>query len=201
MQKIQTNSRTGMKTALFGFVILGLLAAVLTRGYSAPLNRPLTTVILVRHAEKKTDEPNNKDPDLSPAGVTRAQEIARMFGASGITAIYVTQYKRTQQTVKPLADKLGIAVTQVEAKKSADVVDQIRSQHTGGLVFVAGHNNTVPEIIHGLGGPKLPIIPETEFDNLYVLTIAPDGKVDLLTLKYGSALAGPPPVPGTKMMQ
>jgi broad specificity phosphatase PhoE len=190
-----------MKPALFGVVILGLLAAVLTSGYSTPLNRPLTTVILVRHAEKKTDDPNNKDPDLSLAGVTRAQEIARMFGASGITAIYATQYKRTQQTVKPLADKLGIAVTQVDAKKSAEVVSQIRSQNTGGLVFVAGHNNTVPEIINGLGGPKLPIIPETEFDNLYVLTITSDGKVDLLTLKYGSSIAGSPPAPGTKMMQ
>jgi len=200
MPKEKTGSRAGIKTALLCFMLIGLSAVVLTSGYAAPPNRTLTTVILVRHAEKK-DEPNNKDPDLSPAGLTRAQEIARMFGDAGITAIYATQYKRTQQTVKPLADKLGIVVTQVEAQRPADVISQIRAQHTGGLVFVAGHNNTVVQIIHGLGGPKLPIIPETEFDNLYVLTIAPDGKVDLLKLKYGSSMPGPAPAPGTKMMQ
>lgn len=199
MHKNHSESPAGRKLAVFCFMLIALSAVVLTSGHTAPPNRTLTTVILVRHAEKK-DEPTNKDPDLSPAGLTRAQEIARMFGDSGITAIYATQYKRTQQTVKPLADKLGIAVTQVEAQKSADVISQIRAQHSGGLVFVAGHNNTVPAIIHGLGGPKLPIIPETEFDNLYVLTIAPDGKVDLLKLKYGSPMPGPAPAPGTKMM-
>lgn len=200
MQKTQTAPRASRNFALFCFMLIALPAAVLTTGSAAPPNRALTTVILVRHAEKK-DEPTNKDPDLSAAGLTRAQEIARMFGDSGITAIYATQYKRTQQTVKPLADKLGIVVTQVEAQKPADVISQIRAQHTGGLVFVAGHNNTVVQIIHGLGGPKLPIIPETEFDNLYVLTIAANGKVDLLKLKYGSAMPGPAPAPGTKMLQ
>lgn len=199
MHKDQTESRVGRNLALFCFMLIGLSAAMLASGSAAPPNRAVTTVILVRHAEKK-DEPTNKDPDLSAAGLTRAQEIARMFGDSGITAIYATQYKRTQQTVKPLADKLGIAVTQVEAQKPGEVISQIQAQHTGGLVFVAGHNNTVVQIIHGLGGPKLPIIPETDYDNLFVLTIAADGKVDLLKLKYGSAMPGPAPTPGAKMM-
>ena len=199
MQKNQTARRAGRNLALLCFMLIGLSAAVLTGGTAAPPKRALTTVILVRHAEKK-DEPTNKDPDLSAAGLTRAQEIARMFGDSGITAIYATQYKRTQQTVKPLADKLGIAVTQLEAQKPGEVISQIQAQHTGGLVFVAGHNNTVVQIIHGLGGPQLPIISETEYDNLFVLTIAGDGKVDLLKLKYGSPMPGPAPTPGAKMM-
>jgi broad specificity phosphatase PhoE len=144
------------------------------------------TVILVRHAEKKIVPPENKDPDLSQAGLARAQELARMFGATGITAIYATQYKRTQQTAKPLADKLGLPVTQVESKKTSELVKQLRSRNAGQVVFVAGHNNTVPEIIAALGGPKLPIIPEEEFDNLYILTIQSDGSAKLIKMKYGS---------------
>jgi phosphohistidine phosphatase SixA len=144
------------------------------------------TIILVRHAEKMIVPPENKDPDLSPAGLARAQELARMFGNAGISAIYATQYKRTQQTVKPLADKLGVPVTHVDTKKTSDLVKQIRSRNMGQVIFIAGHNNTVPEIIAALGGPKLPIIPQEEFDNLYILTLQKDGSAKLLKMKFGS---------------
>jgi hypothetical protein len=38
-----------------------------------------------------------------------------------------------------------------------------------------------------MGGPKLPIIPETEYDNLYILTVQSDGAAKLIKMKYGSA--------------
>jgi broad specificity phosphatase PhoE len=153
------------------------------------------TIILVRHAEKMVVPPENKDPDLSVQGEARAKEIARMFGSSGITAIYATQFKRTQQTVKLLADRLRVPVTVVEAKKTSDLVSQIRARSAGETIFIAGHNNTVPEIIAALGGPSFPIIPETDFDNLYILTIQADGVTKLVHLKYGSAV----PVTGQSM--
>jgi broad specificity phosphatase PhoE len=159
--------------------------------------QPVTTIILVRHAEKAIVPPENKDPDISPAGTARSQELARMFGDAGIGAIYATQFKRTQQTVKPLADKLGVSVTVIEAKKTADLVQQIRTRNAGQVVFIAGHNNSVPEIIAALGGPQLPIIPETEFDNLYILTVQSDGPPRLLKMKYGSSL----PASGQGMMK
>ena len=111
-----------------------------------------------------------------------------MFSDAGVTAIYTTQYKRTQQTVKPLADKLRLPVTQVEAKQTPELVKQIRARGAGQVVFIAGHNNTVPEIIAAMGGPQLPIIPETEYDNLYILTVQSDGSAKLLKMKYGSAV-------------
>src|SRR5678816_2081240 len=54
-----------------------------------------TTVILVRHAEKKIVPPENKDPDISPEGEARAKEIARMFSSAGIAAIYATPVSYT----------------------------------------------------------------------------------------------------------
>src|SRR5688572_12587249 len=152
-------------TPLLAITLFTILCGATVFGYSSPPDQSLTTVIFIRHAEKKV-EPDNPDPDLSPAGEARAQEIARMFANTGVNAIYATQFKRTQQTVKPLSDKLGIQVTQVPAKNSADVVKQIREQHMGKVIFVAGHNNSVPEMIAALGGPKFPLIPETEYDNL-----------------------------------
>ena len=161
------------------------LAAVVIFATLSFLTRPVTTIVLVRHAEKVID-PNNNDPDLSPAGQARAQELVRVLGDSGVNAIYATQYKRTQQTAKPLADKLGLPVMQINSKSTADLITQIRTQHRGQTVFVVGHNNTVPEIIAALGGPQYPTIPETEFDNLYIVTVYRTGKAKVVKLKYGA---------------
>ena len=177
--------RPGLKTALVFLMLFAVLGAVVVFAVLITFSRPVTTVILIRHAEKIID-PNNADPDLSPAGQARAQELVRMFGDAGINAIYATQYKRTQQTVKPLADKLGLPVGQVNSKSTAELVTQIRSQHTGQIVFIAGHNSTVPEIVSALGGPQYPVIPESEYDNLYIVTVYRLGKAKVVRMKYGA---------------
>jgi len=175
--------------------ILGVFGLSNTGGSAQTPTTPMT-VILVRHAEKKVVPPENKDPDISVEGERRAAELVKMFSDSGIGAIYATQYKRTQQTVKPLSDKLGIPVTKIEAKDTAELVKQIRAQKAGQVVIIAGHNNTVPEIIAALGGPKMPIIPETQYDNLFILNLGADGSASLLKMKYGSGQ----PVMGQGMM-
>lgn len=167
-------------------MLFAILAAVVVFAYFATFRRPVTTVILVRHAEKIID-PNNPDVDLSDAGQARAQEIARMFGEAGVNAIYATQYRRTQQTVKPLSDKTGVPVTIVNSKNTADLLGQIRAQHSGQTIFIAGHNNTVPEIVAALGGPQYPTIPDSEYDNLYIVTVYRTGKAKVVKIKYGSA--------------
>ena len=179
-----SDNRAGIKTALVFLMLFALLGAVLVFAYFSTFNRPVTTVILVRHAEKRI-EPGNSDPDLSPAGQARAEELARMFSEAGIAAIYATQYKRTQQTVKPLADRLGVPITQVDAKNTAELVMRIRS-HSGQVVLVSGHNDSVPAIISALGGPSYPTIPDNEFDNLYIVTVYRVGKAKAVKIKYGN---------------
>jgi phosphohistidine phosphatase SixA len=177
-------------TRLRTIVVFSLLAlvfvAVIVFGYFSTFLRPVTTVIIVRHAEKNI-EPNNPDPDLSSAGQARAQEIARMFGDSGVQAIYATQYKRTQQTVAPLANRLGLSVSSIDAKQSAELTRRILSNNRGQTVFIAGHNNTVPEIVNILSGENFPIIPESEFDNMFIVTMYRFGKAKVLKVKYGAA--------------
>jgi len=177
--------KSGLRTALVFAMLFAILGAVVVFGYYVTFRRPVLTVIVVRHAEKVIDA-NNPDVDLSPAGQARAQEIVRVFNGAGINAIYATQYKRTQQTVQPLSDKLGVPVTIMNAKNTADLVAQIRAQHSGQTVFIAGHNNTVPEIVAALGGPQYPVIPETEFDNVYVVTVYRVGKARVVKMKYGA---------------
>jgi len=177
---------TRLRTIVVFSMFVAVLGAVVVFAYFATFTRPVTTVILVRHAEKKI-EPNNQDPDLAPEGVERAREIARVFGEAGIKAIYATQLKRTQQTVKPLADQTGVPVTIVEASKPDEIVNRIQTTNRGQTIFVAGHNNTVPAIVSSLSGETYPLIPESEYDNLYIVTIYRFGKAKVVKLKYGKA--------------
>jgi broad specificity phosphatase PhoE len=165
-------------------MLFAVFGAVIVFAYFATFSRPLTTVILVRHAEKKI-EPVNPDPDLVPEGVERAQQIARYFADAGINVIYATQYKRTQQTVQPLSERIGVPVTLLNADQTQELVNQIHTRHRGQTIFIAGHNNTVPAIVSVLSGESYPTIPEDQYDNLFIVTIYRFGKVKVTKLKYG----------------
>ena len=88
--------KAGFKTALVFAMLFAVLGAVVVIAFLTTFRQPVTTLILIRHAEKIID-PNNSDPDLSPAGQTRAQEIVRMFGDAGINALWwATNYAKAQ---------------------------------------------------------------------------------------------------------
>ena len=87
------------------------------------------TIVLVRHAERAdagTPAPAGADPELSPAGRTRAATLARVLADAKITAIFTTELKRTQQTAEPLAQVLGLSVTTVPSGQTAALIDRIK---------------------------------------------------------------------------
>ena len=176
--------RTRLKTIVVFALLTLVFGAVVAFGYFITFSRPVTTVIAVRHAEKKI-EPNNSDPDLTPEGEARAKEIARMFGDAGINAIFATQYRRTQETVQPLSARTGVAPTILQANQTDELAKQISTGHRGQTIFVAGHNNTIPALVSILSGESYPTIPESEYDNLYIVTIYRFGKAKVIKVKYG----------------
>jgi broad specificity phosphatase PhoE len=182
MEEIQ-EPKTRTRTIVVFAMLFAVLGAVVVFAYFATFSRPVTTVILVRHAEKNL-EPKD-DPDLSPEGFARAQEIARVFGDAGINSIYATQYKRTQQTVKPLSDRIGVPVTLLQSNETDELVKRIQTSLRGQTIFVAGHNNTVPALVSALSGETYSTIPESEFDNVFIVTIYRFGKAKVVKLKYG----------------
>jgi len=180
----QTEPRTKLRTIVVFSALFAILGVVVVFAYLSTFSRPVTTVILVRHAEKRI-EPTNPDPDLAPDGVERAQEIARVFGEAGINTICATQYKRTQQTVKPLSDRTGVPVTLLDANQTNELLKRVQTTYRGQTVFIAGHNNTVPAMVSELSGQTYPVIPESEYDNFYIVTIYRFGKAKVIKLKYG----------------
>jgi broad specificity phosphatase PhoE len=141
-------------------------------------------VLIVRHAEKGTTPPDN--PPLSTDGQARAETLARVVAGANVRAVYATEFARTQQTVQPAATQLGLNVTQINANDSQALVNDILSNHRGETVLVAGHNNTIPEIIAKLNGGQITPVAETEFDKLFVITVYRWRRAKVLQLRYGN---------------
>lgn len=136
------------------------------------------TVIFVRHAERADGGAGTSsmtgapaDPSLSAEGERRAAKLAAMLADAGVTAIYATEFKRTQETGKPLAAKLGLAVQAIPARDAAALVARVKADHARGVVLIIGHSNTIPAAIKAFGGPDVKMADD-EYSALYILAPA-----------------------------
>ncbi len=148
-----------------------------------------TTVIFVRHAEKAAAPAD--DPPLSMAGKQRASELARQLVdadvVAGVDAIYSTSFRRTEETVQPVAVALNVPITSYDASNTETIMDEIVREHKGKIVLVVGHSNTVPVLIGSIGASKkVPEIDEDEYDNIYIVSIPWFGKTKTIRLRYGA---------------
>jgi phosphohistidine phosphatase SixA len=143
------------------------------------------SVILVRHAERADTAAGGAptmaaDPDLSEAGRARAGRLAEMLRDAGVTAIFVTEYKRTQQTAAPLAAALGLTPVVIKAADTKALITRVRA--ATGHALVVGHSNTVPEVAAAIAGSTPMTIADNEYDNL--LVVSRSGKSRVLRLRY-----------------
>ncbi len=127
-----------------------------------------TTIYLVRHAEKQAGD----NPALTAIGEFRAQNIAKQLASVGINHIFSTDYKRTQQTAKPLADFLKLPIQSYDPRDLTAFAEQLKSLR--GSILVVGHSNTTPELTALLSQQKIDEIKENEYDNLYQVILVDD---------------------------
>lgn len=134
-------------------------------------------LIFVRHAER---EPIGSDPVLTEAGRERARQLVRMLRDAGVTDIFTSTYRRTQETAEPLA-----AALQLVPKVVADDPDEARTQllGSGNCIVVIGHTDTIPALIAKIGGPTQLTIGDDEFDRFFALTIINE-QAALIRLRY-----------------
>ncbi len=138
-------------------------------------------IFLVRHAERAAISGRvPSDTGLSTAGQDRAQHLAEALKDAKITAIFASEYKRTQETAAPLAHSLGIPPEVVSADDLRSLVAKIRAAR--GNVLVIGHSNTLPQIINALGVSARLTIAETDFDDLFLVVL--DRPPQLIHLHY-----------------
>lgn len=181
-----------MRLACACFVLI-LLTPAFAIEPAEPVAWPLT-VVVVRHAEKADD--GSADPDLNEAGRARARALVRVLEGARVDAVYATQYKRTRQTVEPLARHFGLE-TRVSPVTSdgietyaRNLSEQLQREHAGQTVVVAGHSNTVPVIVEALTGARTEAMSEDDYDHLYTIVIGPAAPPRLIRSRFGSNHGG-----------
>jgi len=155
--------------------LLPLLARIPRPPRAAP-GGACAAAILVRHAEKDpAGDP--KDPGLSEAGGARARALAQLFARAGVSHLFASEYRRTRDTLAPLAAARSLEVEVVPASDAAGLAARIRALPAGSLALVAGHSNTVPAIARALGAeladlaesPSGPALRDDEYARAFVL--------------------------------
>jgi 2,3-bisphosphoglycerate-dependent phosphoglycerate mutase len=135
----------------------------------------VTTVMLIRHAEKVNDD--SRDPDLSVEGRARAQSLVKILKKTKVDAIYSTGYKRTRNTVIPLALAKGLPVLGYSGSRMEEV-DSMLQKFRGGTILICGHSNTTPAIINYLTGHKdeYQRFDDNDYGNLVMVLLVERGK-------------------------
>lgn len=143
----------------------------------ADLEAPVATYIVVRHGEKDGVGP---DPGLSSEGRARAARLADRLAREPLVAAYATGYRRTRDTVAPAAQRHGLGPVVYDAGMPAPAfAARLRADHPRGTVLVAGHSNTVPEIVAALCACATGPMDESEFDRLSVVRVDAQGRASL----------------------
>ena len=135
------------------------------------------TIVLLRHAEKDISPTADKvNPDLTPEGKQRAQNLVKKIKKYKPTAIFSSDYIRTKSTVAPLAEKRKLTVQIYDPRKLNELADMIMEGKYKSVVVV-GHNNTTPALANLLiKQEKYPALLETEYSKIWIIKIKKNDK-------------------------
>lgn len=147
---------------------MSLILCLIFLGSPTPVDSP-TFVYLVRHAEKVDD---SKDPLLNQRGKERAQELVSFFSKNPIDAFFSSQYKRTVHTLRPIVTAQDGELVQIAAQEPQHLVNRVKAMK-GKRILIAGHSNTIPDLIKRFGGPDVQI-DDSDYRNLFLLVLVED---------------------------
>ncbi len=140
-----------------------------------------TLVIVVPSASGELGSIDNAP--LSAAGGQQAQMLAQRFatasGRYGLSAIYVADTRRAQQTAEPLAQLLGLRPIVLSSRGGESIAAEIFDQHTGGSVLVVCDRQAVGRVVHALSGHHVGPVAQRD---MYIVTIPRYGPARLLRM-------------------
>lgn len=118
---------------------------------------------LVRHAVAGVRDNSNPHDDQRPlddVGLAQAAALVDLLGNETINEVHSSPALRCQQTVAPLAERLGLEVTVApalfEGSSSSRSIEFVRSL-TGRSVVLCSHGDVIPDLLRNLeiGGSRL----------------------------------------------
>jgi broad specificity phosphatase PhoE len=144
---------------------------------------PQGVIFLVRHADRASTA---DDSLLGKAGEERAQCLAKTLKDANISAVFASDYKRTQQTAAPVAAEFHVETRVIPKANTAELVKQVQ-QHDNKPILVVGHADTLPGIVQALGAGSIPKIESQEYDRLIVIPVTAGKSQPAIILRFCSA--------------
>lgn len=139
-------------------------------------------MIVVRHAEKKTD---SEDPHLTLAGEMRAGRLAHLVKKVKVDEVITTNTIRTVLTGEPTAQMQACSFATYEAKNQDVMIRETLGKGQGKTFLVVGHTNTIPTLLNTLTKTNdYQDIPSNEFDNIYIVATRGITQTKVLHFKY-----------------
>jgi broad specificity phosphatase PhoE len=135
-------------------------------------------IFIVRHAEKASSGGN--DPDLSLQGQKRADALAHILKDSQITSVFVTEFRRTQETAAPTARAAHVSPTLVAANDIGPLVEKLSA--LSGNALVVGHGDKIPDLLKALGIATPVSIPDDDYTEIFAVMMG--NAPQLLRLHY-----------------
>lgn len=146
-------------------------------------DEPITTLILVRHAEKAPDQ--GDDPVLTENGHERARALKNILREVKIDKVYSTSYKRTQSTVESIARQHNLAIIEYNPNDLPEMIKAI-DKNKGKTLLISGHSNTTPAMLNLLvADERYKQLDDSDYDNLYIVSYLGSGRAKVLQLQYG----------------
>lgn len=153
--------------------------------------RTTTTIFFVMHAEVEVSDNLDCDSPLSERGIARAQSLADYMEHvdvdDGPNAIYATQCRRTQQTVAPLAQRVGLEVQIADPYDVVGFMKHVLSEHRQQIVLIVTDADIIPPLIeelHGKKGIGQEGIADVRTNDVFTVTVATYGRVKTLRVPY-----------------
>ena len=166
------------------FLIFVCLSMTVPEFFSAGEQNPITTLFLVRHAEKAGNVLD--DPSLTSAGAARADELAYILKHVKLDAIYSTPFERTKRTVLPTAKEKGLEV-KLYKPNDKDFLKTVLQAFPGGTVLIVGHSNTIPRLANELVGQSdFNDLDDATYDSLFIASVPAVGKPVVLRMRFGA---------------
>lgn len=148
---------------------------------SSEIRQGETNFILVRHAEKATGE----DPHLTPAGKLRAQALMERLKGTKLSAVYSTNFNRTQETAAPSAQQHRLSVTPYNPRDLPSFAKELKQQHQGETVLIVGHSNSTPSLANLLAGKEeLNNFSEDDYGNIVQVVVSKKGRASMKVKRY-----------------
>ena len=95
-----------------------------------------------------------------------------------IDTIYSSDYIRTRDTARPLAEALGLELELYNPGDLEALATKLRAAE--GRILVVGHSNTTPRLVGLIGGEPGTDIADDEYDRLYIVVAGSGGPVTSL---------------------